>query len=992
VLLPLLILTVGVNAAQAATPVEQLDIGFDLEAATLKGEAALTLPAGLAVTLFLGDLQVQSLTVDGAAVTPQVEEQSVQFDAVEKDRQVHISYTKQFPADSSNGDGGTISSRGIALFGLWHPTLSVDCRYSLTAVIPASFAAVSEAEDITETPLDGNKKVSFSFDHPLGGINFVAGPYVVSEVAFGDNQKLYAYFFAEDKELAPQYLEKALGYLNRYAKLIGPYPYKRFSIVENRLPTGYAMPTFTLLGQSVVRLPFIVDTSLGHEILHAWFGNCVRVARDSGNWSEGLVTYLADQSFAAEKGEGIDYRKNQLTRYESYVNAANAKSVAEFFGADFGGTPSNRAMRAIGYDKASMIFHMLRKQLGDAAFYDGLRAFFKRMQYKRAAWEDLQVAFEETSNSSLDYFFDQWVRRSDEPVLGVKNISVDYEEGIPRLCFVLFQTNEVPYRLVVRLRLFIGDEQVDKIVQIDAREKKVDIPLGKVPSIMSIDPDYDLMRRLDANELAPVWSRFEGAARKLVVIDETEGGEGFWQPLLERLQQIGCTVKKAADTTDDDVAGSAVLFLGVDSPLVRSLFAKVEHPSDGLTVDVRANPIDFGQVAVLVSAADPEEVQKAAYKIEHYGKYSYLHFIGGRIEEKSTDETMQGMRYLVDSPPPGIAVDQTGRFNGIIDELMKNRVVYVGETHTSYEDHLLQFRIIRALYERDGNLAIGMEMFSRQAQAALDAYIAGKKDEKQFLKDSDYFEQWGFDYRYYRDILRYAQRHRIPVVGLNIDKKVVSKVFEKGGPYKLDQEQRSSLPEDRDLDMPGYEERIYRFFLLHGRRGEFKDFFQSQALWDETMAQTAARYLQDNADTRMVILAGHGHIVKDNAIPPRLYRRLQVPQAVVSDNFPEDIDRELVDYIFFAPPQQLPPAPIMGVRLEQKGGTVKIIGVEENSPAAKAGIRPDDVLLSINGAPVGDIADIKIAMLDLRKGDKLVARVRRAGFLSEKEIDLTVDL
>ncbi|MEJ2691158.1 MAG: M1 family peptidase, partial [Deltaproteobacteria bacterium] len=81
------------------------------------------------------------------------------------------------------------------------------------------------------------------------------------------------YFFAEDRELAGHYREKALGYLARYAKLLGPYPFRRFSIVENRLPTGYAMPTFTLLGQVVVRLPFIVDTSLWHEIVHSWLGN-----------------------------------------------------------------------------------------------------------------------------------------------------------------------------------------------------------------------------------------------------------------------------------------------------------------------------------------------------------------------------------------------------------------------------------------------------------------------------------------------------------------------------------------------------------------------------------------------------------------------------------------------------------------------------------------------------------------------------------------------
>jgi aminopeptidase N len=984
----------GSNLAQGAVPEQRLKISFDLNSNTLSGEAALTLPAGLTVTLYLHDLQVQSLTLDGAAMEVDKTDNSLSLAEAPKDRQVLLSYTKQFPSEDGTSGGGLVSRQGIALFGSWHPTLSADCRYQLTAEVPGNFAAVSEAEEISETSVNGKKRVSFSFPYPLGGINFVAGPYIVEEIDFGDNQRLYSYFFEEDKELAAHYREKALGYLNRYAELIGPYPYRRFSIVENRLPTGYAMPTFTLLGQSVVRLPFIVDTSLGHEIVHAWFGNCVRVAENSGNWAEGLVTYLADHAFARDRGEDITYRKEQLTRYASYVHASNARSVAEFFGAGLGDVLEERTMRAIGYDKASMVFHMLRKQLGDSSFYDGLRVFFSRMQHKRASWKDLQVAFEETSNSSLDNFFEQWVHRSDLPVLAVKNVSIDYPDGIPQLSFTLFQASETPYHLVVSLRLYASEETVEKIVQTDVREKQVHIPLARIPSIMSLDPDYDLMRGLDEKEMAPVWSRFAGAEKKLVVLGVE--GEEFWQPLLQQLKELGCEVKMAAETNDNDVAAGSVVFLGVDSPLARSLFAEVKHPASGMTVDIRPHPLNYGQVAVLVSAADSAEVQKAAYKLKHYGKYSYLHFENGRMEDKKISETMQGLRYLIDSPPPGLAVEQASGFDGIIDQLAQSRVIYVGEEHTAYEDHLLQFRIIRTLYERGVNFAIGMEMFSRKAQGALDRFIAGETEEKTFLKEADYFAQWGYDYRLYRDIILYARRHRIPVIGLNIEKDVVSKVYRKGGLAELDEKEKEELPEDRNLDMPGYEERIYRVYSMHGMRGnargEFKDFFQAQALWDETMAETAANYLQDNPDSHMVILAGGGHVLKENAIPPRLYRRLAVPYCVVVNNIPSDIDERLADYIFFAPAARLEPAPMMGIRMLEKDGKVEIREVTKDSPAEKAGIRTKDILLSLDGEPVADINEIRIAMLDKKRGDTIVARVQRAGFFSKKEIDFAIIL
>jgi hypothetical protein len=99
--------------------------------------------------------------------------------------------------------------------------------------------------------------------------------------------------------------------------LIGGFPYKRFAIVENPLPTGYSMPTFTPLGQSIINLLFIVETSLDHEILHQWFWNYVYINFDKGNWAEGLTTYLADHLYEELKGSGWQYRKNTLIGYQS---------------------------------------------------------------------------------------------------------------------------------------------------------------------------------------------------------------------------------------------------------------------------------------------------------------------------------------------------------------------------------------------------------------------------------------------------------------------------------------------------------------------------------------------------------------------------------------------------------------------------------------------------------------------------------------------------
>ena len=106
------------------------------------------------------------------------------------------------------------------------------------------------------------------------------------------------------------------------------------------------MPTYTVLGKAAVRLPFIPETSLGHEILHQWFGNSVYVDYRAGNWCEGLTTFLADHFYEEEEGRGREYRKGVLIDFQSYVNDKNAFPLKAFT------ERTDAASEAIGYGKA----------------------------------------------------------------------------------------------------------------------------------------------------------------------------------------------------------------------------------------------------------------------------------------------------------------------------------------------------------------------------------------------------------------------------------------------------------------------------------------------------------------------------------------------------------------------------------------------------------------------------------------------------------------
>ena len=997
--LPLLLLTMNlaapipVMADEPGIPAHNIAVEFDLEAHALRGVSRIELPTGTSLQLDLAGLEVSGIMINGQPAEVPPDNTYIVIDASAVTQEITINYTKAIPAGGTAYD--LVSTGGITLTGHWYPLTDREMLFNLTALIPADFEAVSEAEEIISFPKGNAKLVICRFPHPLPGINFVAGPYVVTLDNFGDGRELAAYFFAEDQELAAGYMEKTRQYLQRYGELIGPYPYKRFAIVENRLPTGYAMPTFTLLGQAVVRLPFIVDTSLGHEVLHEWFGSGVRLGHGEGNWVEGLTTYLADHAFAADRGEETVHRKEQLVKYQSFVRPELDLTLRKFSNAghtDIGGKP----LRAVGYNKSSMFFHMLRKKVGDDAFTTALQDFYQRRLHKGAGWQDLQASFESIAGLDLNAFFSQWLDRNDVPDLIVENIAVGNDQGHPVLRFDIRQANKDPYELELPAFITAGGKELRQLLVLSYPSTSFEIPLDSTPEKLVIDPGYDVMRTLSPDELPATWSQFLGAKGKIAILPSEEARTRF-SALLEELQAGEVRILLQDEVNDKDLAENSLIFLGTEGRMSRSLFAETDHPKDAFTLDVRKNPLNVSLVAVLVSSADAEQAAAAAAKLRHYEKYSYLSFQNGRIREKRISETDSGLRVPLVRLPGGIEASKTRNFDDILDTLLNYQVIYIGEGHTNYEDHLLQLELIRALYRHDPDMAIGMEMFTRETQPVLDRYLADELDERTFLKESHYFKIWRFDYRLYRDIINFAKHNSIPLIGLNLERDLVSQVFKEGGPNSLPEEDISVLPENRQLDIPGYTDRIRTAFMMHAgqsQNGDFGGFLQAQALWDETMAETITNYLNGHPNSRMVVIAGRGHVDKSNAIPPRVERRLPVSQAVVVNSLGSSTETATADFIFFAPPEEITPFPLLGVMLEDvaDGEGVLVKALNPKGQAKEAGIREKDIILAIGPDTVRDNEDVKIAMLYQVDSDAVTVRLKRKQFFGEKIMEIEVKL
>jgi len=327
---------------------------------------------------------------------------------------------------------------------------------------------------------------------------------------------------------------------------------------------------------------------------------------------------------------------------------------------------------------------------------------------------------------------------------------------------------------------------------------------------------------------------------------------------------------------------------------------------------------------------------------------------------------------------PALDLNTATNLEGIIPVLATRRVVLVGETHDRYDNHLMQLEIIRRLHAVHPRLAIGMEIFQQPFQNVLDDYIAGRVDEKQLLRGTEYYRRWRFDYRFYAPILEFARDHKIPVVALNLPVELTSKVG-RDGIAGLTEAERRQLPEEIDRSDTAYEARLREIYGHHpGVDGhDFGNFVDVQLLWDEGMAERAAVYLRDHPDDMMVVLAGSGHLAYGSGIPRRLARRLEVQSAIVLSDWEGVLEPGLADYLLLPQEQALPPSGKFGALLDEQEGMLRVDQCLPDSPCKLAGLRPGDQIVAINGEAIADLADLRVATWDKRPGDNVTVEVRR---------------
>ena len=408
---------------------------------------------------------------------------------------VHLTYE----ATLKNPDDNRINERGLILQGMWYPRVEGFCRFKLTAMLPSGFEAISEADRIIKEEKAGQAIFLFDFPHPVHaseGISLVASnQFVTSHTTYKDIE-LWTYLLPEEAPLAAGYLERTKVLLEKYENLFGPFPYRRFAIVESFLKLSLALPTYVLLNRNKLREGDPENSPLDHELVHQWFGCAVSPDFERGNWSEGLTTYFSDHLRAEEKKEDWFYRRSLLSEFQKHLPKVKEYALRSF--TECSGPPS----RSVGYGKGALVFHMLRQQVGDQPFAAAIKQFFDTHRFTVASWTDLQKTFERVTNQNLSWFFRQWVEEAGQPHITIKEVNVKKMSDGFAVDLVLWQDGR-PKKLALPVTFKGLDGERSFQVELDQREKRYSFLLDFPPQEVVIDKDYKVFRALQPAEYPP---------------------------------------------------------------------------------------------------------------------------------------------------------------------------------------------------------------------------------------------------------------------------------------------------------------------------------------------------------------------------------------------------------------------------------------------------------------------------------------------------------
>ena len=399
----------------------------------------------------------------------------------------------------------------------WIPSLdhpSAKATVTFTIAAPQRYQVVANGKFIS---LTGNAAVShWKFDEakPIPAYCMVVavnqGPIINSPF---EAVPLMYNVPQRDREYAPKGFAPAAPALAFFSQTIARYPYEKLALIvaatrfggmenssaivfannlfdsrqtESNAPAGSSNSISAHFG-----IPTRIESVVAHEIAHQWFGDSVTESTWSDLWlSEGFATYFAGLFIQKHDGEEAfrQYMRDAAQRYFNFEQRARRPIH------DTETTDLMALLNPNNYEKGAWVLHMLRNQLGDEAFFKGVRDYYNVHKEANATTEDLRAALEKSSGKNLKDFFDRWVYGSGHPRYQVFWTVNDSQTSLTVTVNQL-QDGEA-YLDPLPIELTIDNQKVPAVISPNAKTATLTIPLKGKLTATAFDPNDTLLKEV----------------------------------------------------------------------------------------------------------------------------------------------------------------------------------------------------------------------------------------------------------------------------------------------------------------------------------------------------------------------------------------------------------------------------------------------------------------------------------------------------------------
>ncbi len=297
-----------------------------------------------------------------------------------------------------------------------------------------------------------------------------------------------SWIYKETDDKAFDDYKPAVDVLKFYDSLIGPYSYEKLANVQSKTRFGGMENAGNIFYyEESANGKNIVEALVAHEVAHQWFGDAVTELEWRDIWlSEGFATYLTDvylekkygkvklrERMEMERAKVIRYSKNKNVKPIVYDEHENLFKL----------------LNRNSYEKGAWVLHMLRNKIGDTAFFEILRSFYKTYRNKNATTDDFIEIAERISEENLSVFFNQWLYRSTLP-----EIKIDWSITDNVLSIDVQQIDDI-YNFNLDVAL-MDTEIIEKFsLKINKNENHFEFPVSTKSKdvLLQIDPEVNML-------------------------------------------------------------------------------------------------------------------------------------------------------------------------------------------------------------------------------------------------------------------------------------------------------------------------------------------------------------------------------------------------------------------------------------------------------------------------------------------------------------------